>query len=133
MGLKFTLYFWKHVLDQTSNGFNPKFGPQWKDRKSSYRVNQILSLLFKLVTLILDWNYVKGVRVKTLLKQINFDGALGELEGNYCFQRQSWPKYMRQTLVSVWNRALREKFTFNFWKVFRLYWQTFHFRRKTGH
>ena len=31
---------------------------------------------------------------------------------------QSWPKYMRQTLVLVWNSALREKFNFNFWTVF---------------
>ena len=27
---------------------------------------------------------------------------------------QYWPKYMRQTLVLVWNSALREKFNFNF-------------------
>ena len=46
---------------------------------------------------------------------------------------QSWPKYMRQTLVLVWNSALREKFNFNFWTVFRLYWQHFHFGRKTAH
>ena len=37
-----------------SNAFDTKFGPQWKDRKSSYHVKQILSLLCKLVTLILD-------------------------------------------------------------------------------
>ena len=46
---------------------------------------------------------------------------------------QSWPKYARQSLVSVWNSALREKFNFNFWTVFRLNWQNFHFGRKTGH
>ena len=41
---------------------------------------------------------------------------------------QSWPKYMRQTLVLIRNRALREKFNFNFWTAFRLYWQTFPLR-----
>ena len=46
---------------------------------------------------------------------------------------QSWPKYMRQTLVFVWNSALWEKFNFNFWTAFCLYWQNFHFGRKTGH
>ena len=48
-------------------------------------------------------------------------------------QLQSWPKYMRQTLLLVWNSALREDFSFNFWTVFRFYWQNFHFGRKTGH
>ena len=57
---------------------------------------------------------------------------------NYaCFKHpwvlQSWPKYMRQTLVLVWNSALREKFNINFWTVFRLHWRNFHFGRKTGH
>ena len=52
------------------------------------------------------------------MKQIKFEGAWGKLEAKYCFQRQSWPKYMRQTLVLVWNSALREKFNFNFWAVF---------------
>ena len=36
----------------------------------------------------------------------------------YKFHVQSWPKYMRQTLVLVWNSVLREKFNFNFWTVF---------------
>ena len=46
---------------------------------------------------------------------------------------QSWPKYMRQTLVLVWSSTLREKFNFNFWTIFRLYWQNVYFGRKTGH
>ena len=48
------------------------------------------------------------------------------------FELQSWPKYMRQTLVLVWISALREKFNFNFWTVFCSYWQNFHFGKKTG-
>ena len=43
---------------------------------------------------------------------------------------QSWPKYMRQTLVLVWNSTLKEDF--NFWTVVCYYWQDFHFGRKTG-
>ena len=31
---------------------------------------------------------------------------------------QSWPNFLRQTLVLVWNRALREKVNFNFCTVF---------------
>ena len=110
-----------------------KFGPQWKDRKSSYQVIQIFSLLCKSVTLILDWNYVKSLRVTNIVKRIKFERAWGKLEPKYCFQRQSLPKYMRQNLVLVWNRALRQKFNFNFWTAFRLYWQNFDFGRKTGH
>ena len=67
------------------------------------------------------------------MKQIKLKRAWGELEAKYCFQRQSWPKYMRQTSVLVWNNAPREKFNFSFWTVFRLYWQNFHFGRNTGH
>ena len=52
--LKFFLSFQKHVLDQTSKAFSTKFGPQREDRKSSYQVNQFLSLLCNVVTLISD-------------------------------------------------------------------------------
>ena len=78
----------KHVVDQTSNLFNSKIGPQWKDWKSSKDVKQILSLLCNFVTLILDENYVKGHRVIKILKQIKFEGEWGELEAKYCFQRE---------------------------------------------
>ena len=44
----------KHVLDQTSNAFNTKFGTQWKDWESSYQGKQILSFRCKIVTLIWD-------------------------------------------------------------------------------
>ena len=37
------------------------------------------------------------LRVTKIVKQTNFEGVWGELEGKYCFQRKSWPKYMRQT------------------------------------
>ena len=37
--------------------------------------------------------------VTNIEKPIKFDGTWGELEAKYFFQRQSWPKYMRQTLV----------------------------------
>ena len=36
--------FLKNVIDQTSKAFNAKFGPQWKDKKSSYQVRQIFAL-----------------------------------------------------------------------------------------
>ena len=47
------------------------------------------------------WTSVKGLRVTKIVKQIKFEGTWGKLEAQYCFQRQPWPKYMRQTLVVV--------------------------------
>ena len=45
--------FLKTVLKQTWNCFNTKFGPQWKDQKSSYQVRQILVIFSNLIALIL--------------------------------------------------------------------------------
>ena len=42
----------------------------------------------------------------------------------FFYQRQSWPKYIRQTLALVWNSALREKLNF---KSFSLLWTKFSF------
>ena len=83
------------IVDQISKAFNTKFGPQWKDCKNTYQVKQVLSLLSKFVTLFLDENYVKDLRVIKIVKQIKFEGKWGELEAKYCFQTQYWPKYMR--------------------------------------
>ena len=46
--LKFILSFSENILDQTSKAFNTKFGPQWKDKKSSYQLKQILQLFLKI-------------------------------------------------------------------------------------
>ena len=35
------------------------------------------------------------------LKKIKFEGDWDEFEAKYCFQRQSWQKYMKQALVLV--------------------------------
>ena len=45
--------FLENVMHQTSNAFNTKSGPQWKDQKSSSQVKQIFPLFYKLVALIL--------------------------------------------------------------------------------
>ena len=45
--------FLKTFLKQTWNAFNTKFQPQWKDRKSSYQVRQILGLFSDFIALIL--------------------------------------------------------------------------------
>ena len=66
-----------------------------------YQIKQTFSLHCKLLTLILDLNYVKGLRVTKIAKQSKFEGTWGKLEVKYCFQRQSWLKYELNFNVSV--------------------------------
>ena len=101
-----------------------------KDCLKSFLLHFICSLT---VPVFENSNFFKGLRVTKIMKQIEFEGAWDELEAISCFQRQSWPKYIRQTLVLVWNSAFWEKFNCNFWTVFGLYVQTFNFGRDTRH
>ena len=87
--LKFTLSFIKIVPDQTSKAFNIKFG-QSKDRESSYQVGQILALLCKLVALILDLNFIEGLRLTKIVKQMKHERVWGELVVRNNFQRKSF-------------------------------------------
>ena len=45
---------------------------------------------------------------------MNFEETWGELETKYCFQRQSWTRYIAQTLVFMQDSAMREGFNFYF-------------------
>ena len=97
------------VLKQTWNSFNIKFEHQWKDRRNSYQIRQILALFCNLIAQILDYNSVKGLRVIKIVKEITFEGIWGELESKKSFQRQSFTKYLRLNLVFMWNSTLWEK------------------------
>ena len=59
-------------------------------------------------------NIVKNLRVRKSVNQMKFERAPGELEAKNCLWRQPFTKYLRQTLVFMWNSALREKFNFFF-------------------
>ena len=98
--------FLKNFLKQTWKSFNTKVEPQQKDRNSSYQVRQILALFYNLVAVILGWNCVKGLRVTKTVKQIKFEGIWGDLAAKLYFQRQSFKKYLKQTLVFMENSAL---------------------------
>ena len=67
--------FLENVIHQTSKAFNTKFGPQWKDRKTTSQRKQTFAPFCKLVALILDYNCIKVVRVTKIDKQIKFDGT----------------------------------------------------------
>ena len=51
--LKFTSSFYINDVDQTSEACNTKFGPHWKDQKSSYQVRPMIELFCELVALCL--------------------------------------------------------------------------------
>ena len=60
---------------------------------SSYQLRQVLANFCKLVTLILAYNCVKGLRVTKIVKQIKFEGVWGDssiLRGkDWCFTQFS--------------------------------------------
>ena len=96
--------------------FNTKFWPQWKDPKNGLQVKEILALICNVVALSLGWNYVKGLKVIKIFKEINFEGIWCELEAKNCFQRQSLTKYLREPLVFMSNSFL---FFRCFWLVLK--------------
>ena len=72
--------FLKDVLKHTWISLNTKFEAHWKDQKSSWKVRDILGLFCHLISLIFGQNSVKDLRVTKNLKEIKFEGVLGELE-----------------------------------------------------
>ena len=88
-----------NVLDQTGESYNTKFGPQRKDRKSSYRARQISALFCHLFALTLGENCVKCIRVTEIVKEIKFKRAWSKLEAKKYFHRQIQIKYLRITVV----------------------------------
>ena len=42
---------------------------------------------------------VKGLKVTKIVKEIKLEEVWGELEARNCFQRQSFTKYLAQTVV----------------------------------
>ena len=73
------------------------------------------------------------LRVKKIVKQIKFEWVRGGLESRNCFQRQSFTKYLRQTLVFMRNNALREKFNFCFQEIFTSTDKFFFFWSRNDH
>ena len=78
----------------------------------------VFKTLGKNFTQILGWNCVKGLRVTKIVKQLIFEGVWDKLQAKNCLQRQPFTKNLRQTLVFMWNSALREKFNFFFSAIF---------------
>ena len=65
-----------------------------------------------------------------MVKQIKFEGVWGKLEARNCFQRQSFTEHLRQTLVFMWNSALRGKVQYLFFSRFLLLLTKFSFREE---
>ena len=57
---------------------------------------------------------MKGLRVTEIVKEVKLERVWGELEAKYCFQRQSFTKYLRLILIFIEDSALMEKLNFCF-------------------
>ena len=68
------------MLKQTWHSFNIKFQTQGKDGEISYQVRIILGFFCHSIALILGLNSVKDFRVVKNVKEIKFEGVLGELD-----------------------------------------------------
>ena len=84
--------FLENVIHHTSRAFNTKFGPQWEELESTSQVKQIFAFFFKLVSLTLDWNSIKVLRVIKIVKQIKFVGAWWQLRSKIHFAETILPK-----------------------------------------
>ena len=73
---------------------------------------EIIALLGNLIALIWGQSYVEGLRVSKIVKGIKLEEFWGDLEANRCFQRQSFAKYLRLTVIFIWNSELLAKFNF---------------------
>ena len=68
---------------------------------------------------------VKCLLVTKITRKISFEGYLGKFKAKFVFQRQPFAKYLRKSLVFVWNNALPEKLEFHFSGTFCWYWPNF--------
>ena len=108
-------YFGWNLLYRSKKNAVIKFGPPWKDWKSSYLSNkrQILAWFCKLFALILRWNYVKGLRFTKIVTNFRFERVWGCVSSKKSFQRQ-----MFSCEIAQW-----EKFNFHFSGDFCSYWR----------
>ena len=90
--------FLKNVLNKVESVSKPNFDLSEKIGKA-VTCKGNFSTFSNLVALILGQSCVKGYRVIKTDKEIKLEGVWGELEAKNCFQRQSFTKYSRQTLV----------------------------------
>ena len=111
--------FLKNVLNQTWSSFNTKFQPHWKDLKRSYQVWQVLGHFLALNCSKFSLNQVrKALELTRKSKKLNLKGVLDELESKEGLKRQYLAKYLRLTLVFMWNSTRPKKFNFYFPRVF---------------
>ena len=74
----------------------------------------------------------KALELPKLSNKLSLKESGGNLESKKSFQRQSVTKYLRLTLVFMWNSALWENLIANFEDFFASI-KKFHFDRETGH
>ena len=93
------LLFPKNCLRPNLKGFQYQIWTSVKDWSSSYQVRQIFSNFLQVSCSNFKLNSVKDLRLKKNEKQNKLEGVWGDLEARNCFQRQSFTKYLRQSVV----------------------------------
>ena len=78
----------------------------------------MLKLFCDLIALMLYQNILKDLIFTKTVKTIKLEAVWGKLKAKKYFQRQPLKTYLRLTLVSMLNIALREKFYFCFSRIF---------------
>ena len=89
--------------------FNNKFGLLWKKSEKYFSSKINFSTFLQLSCSNFRLTCDKDLTVTKNVKKIGLKG-LEQLRSKNCFQRQSWTKYLRLTLVFMRNSALQEKF-----------------------
>ena len=93
-------FFLKNVLKETLYSSNTSFQTQWKYKKRSSKVRQILGLFLSLSCCNIGSNVgVEGLRVATKTKEKMFEGVWVKLESEESLQRLKLTKHLRLTLV----------------------------------
>ena len=125
--LEFTSFFLGNVIDQRL------FASVRRSKKEDKSSKTNFSTFRKLVALILRWKCAKGLSVRKASKKSNLKESGGHIEPRNCFQIQLFTKYLRKTLVFVWNSALWDKFDWCFPRGFYQFWQNSIFWSRTEH
>ena len=102
--------FLKIFLHQTLESFDSECGPQWKDWSSSYPSKTKISTLLMLSFSNLKLEVCKKPYSYQNCPQNDIWRVLWQVRSRNHFQRQSWTKYKKQTLVLMCNNPMPVSF-----------------------
>ena len=110
--------FLKNVVDQTWKAFNTKFGPQCKDRESSYQVRQTLALFLHISCSNFKLKLCQRPESYKNCETNQTGSGLGQVRSKKLFGETTIHKILETNSSFLWNSTLREKFNLSFSAVF---------------